>query len=103
MLDVLAPELQPGDVVVWANRQPHRDAQAAQAVKDVGARLEPLPPYSPDKSPIEEMFSKAKRYIRSVAARTVATVISAMGAALDRITPTDIVGWFQDRAAYAMH
>jgi transposase len=100
---VLVPELEPGDVVVWDNLQPHKDAQVIQAVQAVGATVEPLPPYSPDKTPIEEMFSKAKGYIRSAAARTVDTVISAMGAALDRITPTDIFGWFQDRAAYAMH
>jgi len=100
---VLAPELHPGDVVVWDNLQPHKDAQAIQAVEAAGATVEPLPPYSPDKTPIEEMFSKAKGYIRSVAARTVETVISAMGAALDRITPMDSFGWFQDRAAYAMH
>jgi len=103
VLDVLAPELQPGDVVVWDNLQPHKDAQVVQAIKAVGASVEPLPPYSPDKMPIEEMFSKAKEYLRSVAARTADTVISAMGAALDCITPTDILGWFQDRAAYAMH
>jgi transposase len=100
---VLAPELASGDIVVWDNLQPHKDAQAIQAVQAVGASVEPLPPYSPDKTPIEEMFSKAKGYIRSVAARTVDTVISAMGAALDRITPTDIFGWFQHRAVYAMH
>ena len=43
------------------------------------------------------------RHLRSVAARTTETVIAAMGAALDLITPTDISGWFQDRAAYAFH
>jgi transposase len=101
--DVLVPELHPGDVVVWDNLKPHKDAEAIQAIEAVGASVEPLPPYSPDKTPIEEMFSKAKGYIRSVAARTTETVIVAMGGALDRITPTDICGWFQDRAAYAMH
>lgn len=98
--EVLAPELHPGDVVVWDNLKPHQDAEAIRAV---GASVEPLPPYSPDKTPIEEMFSKTKGYIRSVAARTTETVVTAMGAALHLITPTDIRGWFQDRAAYAMH
>jgi transposase len=101
--EVLAPELRPGDVVVWDNLKPHKDAAAVQAVTAAGASVEPLPPYSPDETPIEEMFSKAKGYLRSVAARTVEMVITAMGAALDLITPIDICGWFQDRAAYAMH
>lgn len=101
--DVLVPELHPGDVVVWDNLQPHKDTVAIQAIRAAGATVEPLPRYSPDKTPIEEMFSKAKGYVRSVAARTTDTVITAMGAALDLITPTDISGWFHDRAAYAMH
>lgn len=100
---VLVPELHRGDVVVWDNLKPHKDAAVVRAIQAAGARVEPLPPYSPDKNPIEELFSKAKGYLRSVAARTTETVIAAMGAALDRITPRDIGGWFQDRAAYAMH
>jgi transposase len=101
--EVLVPHLHPGDVVVWDNLKPHKDAEAIQAIEAVGASVDPLPPYSPDKTPIEEMFSKAKGYIRSVAARTTETVIVAMGTVLDLITPADICGWFQDRAAYAMH
>ena len=34
------------------------------------AQVVPLPPYSPDLTPIEEMFSKVKNVVRSVAART---------------------------------
>jgi transposase len=101
--EVLVPQLCRGDVVVWDNLKPHKDAEAIEAIQAVGATVEPLPPYSPDKTPIEEMFSKAKGYLRSVAARTTQTVIAAMGAALELVTPTDIAGWFQDRAAYAMH
>ena len=100
---VLVPELHRGDVVVWDNLKPHQDGEALQALQAVGGTVEPLPPYSPDKTPSEEMFSKAKGSLRSVAARTTETVIAARGAALDLITPTDICGWFQDRAAYAMH
>lgn len=101
--NVLVPELQPGDVVVWDNLKPHKDAEAIKAIERAGASVVPLPPYSPDETPIEEMFSKAKGYLRSVAARTTEAVIAAMGAALDLITPSNIGGWFQDRAAYAMH
>ena len=68
----------------------------------MGARVEPLPVYSPDETPIEELFSKTKEYLRSVAARTTDAVITAMGTALDSVTRSDIRGWFQDRAAYAM-
>ena len=62
----------------------------------------PLPPWSPDLTPIEEMFSKVKGAMRSAAARTKETVYAAFGSALHDVTPENIAGWFQDRAAYAM-
>lgn len=101
--EVLLPELRPGDVVVWDNLPPHKNAQVIQAIAEAGARVNPLPEYSPDLTPIEEMFSKVKEYLRSVGARTHAAVIDALGKALEQITPSDINGWFQDRCAYAMH
>ena len=62
----------------------------------------PLPPWSPDLTPIEEMFSKVKEALRSAAARTKEAVYAAMVSALHDVTPEDIAGWFRDRAAYAM-
>ena len=35
--DVLVPELQPGDVVVWDNLQPHKDAEAAPGDRGGGS------------------------------------------------------------------
>jgi transposase len=99
----LVPQLQQGDVVVWDNLKPHQNPQVVQAIEAVGARVEPLPPWSPDKTPIEELFSKVKTHLQKVAARTFETVVGAMGEALVLVTPKDIDGWFQDRCAYAMH
>jgi transposase len=100
---VLVPELQPGDVVVWDNLAPHKNAQVIHAIEAAGARVQPLPPYSSDKTPIEEMFSKTKESLRTAAARTTEAVIGVLGEALRQITPQDIRGWFQDRCAYALH
>lgn len=99
---VLVPELRPGDVVIWDNLSPHKSASARAAVEAVGARVEPLPVYSPDLSPIEEMFSKIKEGLRSIAARSIEKVIDAMGQALHKVTQHDVFGWFQDRCPYAM-
>lgn len=99
----LVPELHEGDVVVWDNLSPHKSAAAVAAIKAVGACVEPLPVYSPDFSPIEEMFSKVKAGLRTIAARTVDTVIDAMGEALNAVKNTDILGWFNDRCSYAGH
>jgi transposase len=101
--EVLVPEIRPGDVVVWDHLSDHEDAEVIAALAAAGARVEPLPPYSPDLSPIEEMFSKVKELLRTLAARTVTAVMAALGIALKLVTPSDIQGWFHDRAAYAYH
>lgn len=91
----LAPELQPGDVVIWDNLQPHKDAAAIAAVAKAGARVVPAPPWSPDLVPVEKLWSKVKAWLRRAAARTKEAVEAAMGAALWAVCPQDILGWFQ--------
>jgi transposase len=99
---VLVPELKPNDVVIWDNLQPHKAAVVIAAVEQAGARVVPLPPSSPDLTPIEEMFSKVKGALRSAAARSTAAITEAIGCALHDVSPQDILGWFQSRAAYAI-
>jgi transposase len=102
VVDVLVPELKPGDVVVWDNLKPHLSEEAVEAVEEAGAHVVPLPPWSPDLTPIEEMVSKVKGAMRSMAARTTETVYAAFASALQEVTLDDIAGWFGHRAAYAM-
>jgi transposase len=99
---ILVPELRPGDVVIWDNPKPHLSEEAIEAVEAAGARVVPLPPWSPDLTPIEEMFSKVKEVLKSAGPRTKAAIVAALVQALHDVTPEDIAGWFQDRAAYAM-
>jgi transposase len=99
---VLVAELRPGDVVIWDNPQPHRSEDAVAAVEGAGARVVPLPPWSPDLTPIEEKVSKVKDALRSARKRTKQAVYEAIVEALHDVTPEDIAGWFRDRAAYAM-
>jgi hypothetical protein len=82
--------------------QPHQSEEAIEAIEATGARVEPLPPWSPDLAPIEEMVLKLKGAMRSAAARTTNAIYWAFASALDRVTLNDIAGWFQSRAAYAM-
>jgi transposase len=98
----LVPELKRGDVVIWDNLKPHQAATVRAAVEAAGACVLPLPPSSPDLTPIEEMFSKVKAALRSAAARTTQAVTAAIATALQDISPEDIAGWFQSRAAYAI-
>jgi transposase len=94
--DHVAPLLLPGDVVVWDGLGSHRITGALEAVVARGAELWPLPPYSPEMSPVEECGSKIKQAIRSEAPRTVQAVYDAMGRAIGRVTPQDARGWFDD-------
>ncbi len=100
---VLVPDLHAGDVVVWDNLAPHQAYAVAAAVKRAGAKLLPLPPYSPDYTPIERLWSKVKAYLRRVAARNKDAVYDALGEALERVTLQDIIGWFQFAGLSATH
>ena len=93
---VLAPQLHPGDVVVWDNLRPHKATAAVEAVETGRARtLIPLPPWSPDLDPIEEMYSKVKGALRSAGARTTEAVIEAIGSALKQVSPARHLGLVQ--------
>jgi transposase len=100
---VLVPELQAGDVVVLDNLKPHLAAGVAAAIEGAGARVLPLPPYSPDYTPIEEMFSKVKEAFRRAEARVKDELYEVLGEALRRVTPEDILGWFQHAGLCATH
>ena len=100
--EVLVPELKRGDVVIWDNLKPHKARAVRAAIEGAGASVIPLPPSSPDLTPIEEMFSKVKAVLRATAARTTQAVTTAIGTALNAVSPEDIAGWFQSRAPYAI-
>ena len=55
---VLAPTLEPGDIVVMDNLSVHKNKFARAAIEATGAGIWDLPPYSPDLNPIEKMWSK---------------------------------------------
>lgn len=86
---MLAPALQPGDVVVFDNLSAHKVAGVEAAIRAVGATLMPLPPYSPDLNPIEQAFAKLKSLLRKAAARTRDTLWDTIGSLLDEFCPDE--------------
>ena len=100
---VLVPTLHEGDVVVFDNLSAHLGPAVAAAIEGAGASVLPLPPYSPDYTPIEEMFSKVKEFLRRLAARAKDDLYDAIGDALREVTDPDIIGWFQNAGLYAAH
>ena len=91
---MLAPSLEPGQIVVMDNLSSHIGPAVREAIQARGCRLLFLPAYSPDLSPIEEAFSKLKAFLRRVGARTRQDLYQALSQALEVITPQDALGWF---------
>jgi transposase len=92
--------LQPDDVVVLDNLATHKVAGVRETIEGVGARLEYLPPYSPDFNPIEPMWSKIKPGLKSREPRTARQLHKAAGAAFAAVTLADCQGFFL-QAGYA--
>jgi len=97
----LAPVLKKGDLVILDNLSTHKVQGVREAIEAVGARLKYLPPYSPDFNPIENMWSKIKQTLRSLAPRTQDQLLAATRSAFEAISITDCHGFFS-HARYAI-
>lgn len=82
---ILAPELKPGDVVLFDNLSSHKSSPIESILNKVGATSQRLPRYSPDPSPIENSISKIKADLRKFAARSYEALVDAVRKALDNI------------------
>ena len=83
---MLAPKLEPGDLVILDNLPGHKGEEAAELIRARGARLLFLPPYSPDLNPIELAFAKLKALLRKNARRTREALWRTIGDLLDAFT-----------------
>jgi transposase len=100
--EALVPALHRGDVVVWDGLAPHKAAGLKEAVQSVGAELMPLPPYSPDLSPIEPCWSKVKQIVRTAEPRDEQAIGKATTKAFAAVTAADARGWFR-HCGYLVH
>ena len=91
---LLAPVLNPGDLVVMDNLSSHRSAKAVEAIESVGARVVYLPPYSPDFNPIEMIFSKVKQLFRALKPRTFCQIAEHAKQVLKQVTLEDLESVF---------
>jgi transposase len=91
---VLAPTLNPGDIVVMDNLSAHKGTAVRAMIETRGASLLLLPPYSPDFNPIENAYAKFKSNLRKAAARTVDTLEGAIADAFAAFTPNECANYF---------
>ena len=92
---MLAPTLEPGDVVIMDNLPAHKPVVVREAIERAGARLEFLPPYSPDFNPIENAFARLKALMRKAAKRTIEELWDTVGSLIDAFTPTECANYFK--------
>jgi len=83
----LIPTLRDGDVVVMENLRVHHIPEVERHLLSVGASPLYLPPYSPERNPIEEAWSQIKRSFDAAEARTIPEMVEAMKHACSIVTP----------------
>ena len=91
----LVPQLKEGDVVVWDNARIHGVEGIREMIEACGARVLPLPRYSPDLSPIEPCWSKVKHVVTRLRAETAEALEQAVEAGVGSVVSSDAAGWFR--------
>lgn len=97
----LLGKLRPGHIVFLDNIKFHKIGKVKELIESGGARLVFLPPYSPDFSPIENMWSKIKHFIKKLMPRTKEEFHSALCSALNELNDDDFEGWYE-HCGYAL-
>lgn len=92
----LIPKLKKGYYVVLDNVQFHKDKEIKTMIESVGATLVFLPPYSPDLSPIEKMWSKIKNILKKYKPRTSEDFHNSLSNAILDITNNDLENWYEE-------
>jgi transposase len=92
---LLVPCWRPGHLVLLDNVKFHYAPKAIELIEAAGARVLPLPAYSPDFNPIEGCISKLKAALRAFKARTQRKLTTALANAIALVPKEDIRGWFE--------
>jgi transposase len=93
--DLLAPSLQPGQIVLLDNLVAHNAADIVALIEARGASVLYLPPYSPDFNPIEPGFATFKADLRRRGPRTQPVLDVAITETIDCLTPSDACGFIR--------
>ena len=93
---MLVPTLSPGDIVIMDNLGSHKSPAVGKAIREAGAKLLFLPPYSPDLNPIEQVFAKLKTLLRKAAERTVEATWKRIGTLLKEFKPQECANYLRN-------
>lgn len=92
----LVPTLVPGDIIITDNLGSHKGQAVRQAIRNCGAKLLFLPPYSPDLNPIGQVFAKLKTLLRKANERSVEVTWMRIGALLDAFSPHECANYLRN-------
>jgi transposase len=92
--ECLVPKLKFGDVIILDNAKPHHDRRVVELIERAHARVEYLPPYSPDFNPIESGWALTKQHIKAVAPRDRTVLRKTAHAGRRRVRPHHCRAWF---------
>ena len=92
-------------IALQRHRHPRQSRQSQakrvrRAIRNAGAKLFFLPPYSPDINPIEQVFSKLKHFLRHAAERTIDDTWRRVGDLLNLFQPVEFNNYLVN-AGYA--
>lgn len=90
----LVPKLKEGMKVIMDNARIHLGEMVREAIENAGAELIFLSRYSPEFSPIENMWSKVKNILKKQGARTYKDLIEAIANAIEQVTSENLRGWY---------
>ncbi len=92
--NMLCPKLKKGQVVLMDNANIHTSSEIKDAIEKRGAILVYLPPYSPDLSPIEKMWSKIKSFMGKLKPRNPGEFHNALVEAISALDINDFEEWY---------
>lgn len=95
VVQFLVPTLRPGDIVVLDNLGSHKGQAVRRAIRQAGAHLLFLPPYSPDLNPIEQVFAKLKTLLRKADERSIAAVWHRIGSLLENFSQAECANYIR--------
>ena len=82
-------------IEVMDNLSAHKRERVKELIEGRDCELLYLLSYSPDFNPIEEAFSKIKRFLRKAESRMREALVEAIGVAISAVTAKDARGFFE--------
>lgn len=88
-------------VVIMDNCIIHHGHEVVKMIREMGAVVHVLPPYSPDYAPVEEAFSKVKSQLKAMESEAeVLDLEILLLAAFSSITPENCQQWIKNAGIY---